>query len=47
MTIGTRVVHCMGHEGVIVGFDGPLIALVRFTNTTDRVFVSNLTEVLA
>ena len=42
MAIGSVVIHCMGHTGVVVGFDGPLVAIVRFANTTSRCFVSDL-----
>ena len=42
MTIGTRVIHIMGHVGTIVAFDGSVRVCVRFINTTSWVWISDV-----
>jgi hypothetical protein len=44
MRVGARVVHCMGHRGVVVAVEGACVAVVRFVNTTSRVLVRDLEE---
>lgn len=40
--IGDRVVHCMGHKGVVLAIEGFCVAIVKFVNTTSRVFISDV-----